>query len=841
MRGPHDSEINATTVAGPSSETAVVYREARTAAGQPVKPPEGKALLRLMTFVAERGFDAAPDPRTPTVEPSAMAALYAHAGDSLHDQARSRVAAAGPGMEAAPAAAAMPSWRPLGPAVMHNGQTYGSARIDVAGRVAAIAIDPSNRDHVLVGSAGGGVWESRDRGVTWAPRTDSMPTLTVGALAFNPAAPATVYCGTGEGNFYAGLGAGLLRSTNGGTTWAVLASAPFVGLGFYDLVVDPANGNHLVAATTGGLYASTTGGTAWARLLTVRTWGLAVHPAGGPHAEWLAAAADGLHRSTDGGQTWAAVALPGAPASWSRLDVAIARSNPAVAYAFGAAGSQKYVYRRDAAGTWQSVTPPAALSTGQAWYDWYLEIAPDNDGQIYLGAIDIYRGDRSASGTFTWTDISSKSSGDSIHPDQHAMTFDPADPGTVYAGSDGGLYRSPNRGVNWTALNNGLAITEIEYLAQDYGSSRWLFGGTQDNGSIRYTGSPVWDHAADGDGGDCGVDRSDPNTVFHTFYNMGMERSTAKGDFGSFNWIGPSVPSGYASLFYPPVACNNKTVAMAGQSVFVSRDSGAHWTEVALPANVIASALDLPTADQLFVGSSGGRLFRINWSGSAWSAATELTHPRNNAWISDILVDPGNLNRMWVTSSSVNGGRVFRSTDGGAHWTDFSSGLPALPINAIEVDPGNGNRVWVAADVGVYESTDGGAHWSTFSLGLPNVLVEDLLFHPHARVLRAGTRNRGVWEIPVDGWQTAPVCGTQFTGTLPANAEQQWFTFNWPATWHVIWTVMPTTVRSGAPEVSWSVLVERASPEYATYWIKVKNLTNAPVTFEGRYAILSRY
>jgi hypothetical protein len=419
--------------------------------------------------------------------------------------------------------------------------------------------------------------------------------------------------------------------------------------------------------------------------------------------------------------------------------------------------------------------------------------------------------------------------------------FDPADPSTIYAGSDGGLYRSPNRGVNWASLNNGLAITEIEYIAQDYGSSHWLFGGTQDNGSIRYTGSPVWDHAADGDGGDCGVDRSDPNIVFHTYYGMGLQRSTSKGDFNSFASIGPPVPAGYPALFYPPVGCANKTIAQAGRSVFLSRDSGSTWQEVLLPAGLVASAISTPTPDQLVVGTTNGRLFRITWGGAAWSAAAELTAPRSGAWISCIFVDPGNLQRLWVTSSTINGGRVFRSNDGGQHWTDCSAGLPPLPINAVEVDPTNANRVWVAADLGVFQSFDGGAHWSSFSLGLPNALVVGLLFHPHARVLRAGTRNRGVWEIPVDGWLTAPVCGTQWTGTIAAHTEHQWTTFNWPATWHVLWTVMPTTPATGAATLTWHVTVERASPEYVTYWIKVKNLTSVPITFEGRYAILSKY
>jgi hypothetical protein len=184
---------------------------------------------------------------------------------------------------------------------------------------------------------------------------------------------------------------------------------------------------------------------------------------------------------------------------------------------------------------------------------------------------------------------------------------------------------------------------------------------------------------------------------------------------------------------------------------------------------------------------------------------------------------------------------VFRSDNGGQAWIDRTAGLPALPINAISIDDWNSNRVWVAADLGVYQSWDAGATWSDFSATLPNAFVGDLVFHPNARVLRAGTRNRGVWEIPVDGWMTQPICGTQWTGSLAANAAGRWFTFGWPATWHMLWTAVPTSPAPGAPQLTFRTQVERADAEHVTYWITVRNLTGAPITFEGRYCILSRY
>jgi hypothetical protein len=80
--------------------------------------------------------------------------------------------------------------------------------------------------------------------------------------------------------------------------------------------------------------------------------------------------------------------------------------------------------------------------------------------------------------------------------------------------------------------------------------------------------------------------------------------------------------------------------------------------------------------------------------------------------------------------------------------------------------------------------------------------------------------------------------GVQFTGSLGPNATQRWFTFGWNAASHVLWYMMPTTVKPGAPEVEWSVGVERYNATQCTYWITVKNLTASTVTFEGRYAVM---
>jgi hypothetical protein len=81
--------------------------------------------------------------------------------------------------------------------------------------------------------------------------------------------------------------------------------------------------------------------------------------------------------------------------------------------------------------------------------------------------------------------------------------------------------------------------------------------------------------------------------------------------------------------------------------------------------------------------------------------------------------------------------------------------------------------------------------------------------------------------------------GVQFTGSLPAGATQRWFTFNWNPANHIVWYMMPTSTTTVGTELTWSVAVQRVDATHCTYWLTVTNQTSAPITFEGRYAILA--
>src|SRR5437868_9898858 len=93
-----------------------------------------------------------------------------------------------------------PAWTVLGPMPIPNGQTVGT-EVPVSGRVTAVAIDPGDSETVYVGTAQGGLYQSRNGGATWTPLMDSAGTLAIGSLEIDPMDSNTLLVGSGESNF----------------------------------------------------------------------------------------------------------------------------------------------------------------------------------------------------------------------------------------------------------------------------------------------------------------------------------------------------------------------------------------------------------------------------------------------------------------------------------------------------------------------------------------------------------------------------------------------------------------------------------------------------------------
>ena len=713
--------------------------------------PEGKALARVRYFDAQRGL--------PT--PTRSATGTTRRPVTARDRKLLRAVVAAVAVLRAPAfkaAAQLPSWRELGPTLMPHGQTYGSgagSNPAMSGRCRGVVVDRSDSRHLVLCSAGGGLWGSHDAGTTWSPLTDQQPTLLMGGLAQSASNPNVMYAATGDGDGSIPFGVGLLRSNDSGLSWNHVPAMALTAVGAFDLAIDPRDPLRVWIADSAALHFSADGGTTVHNAITDLCWSVSINPS--DPQEIFAACAGGLMRSGDGGSTWARTTLPGTSAatSFARLAVCHAPSSPEVVFVAGCVGKRGFLWRRGMAGaTFSEEAQPANMKMSQAWYDWSLAVAPHDANRVYWGAVDLYRGQRTAAG-MSWANISSRSDGDSIHPDQHGLAFDLADPNAVYACNDGGLFRSPDGGDHWQSLNPGLGITEFEFLAQLESKPDWLFGGTQDNGSLANAGLRRWDQVALGDGGDCAaVDRGAASICYHSYYDMPVERAAALGP-QAFNWtnVSPPVPDGYATQFYPPLEARGSVLVKAGATVWVSANDGDAWDEVRLPTSGhadpdLGSALHIVSDSVLLVGTTRGAMYRITRGGAGWAQASvaALASPRRG-YVSDIAVSGATGRTIWVSVSSTGAGHVFRSTNGGTSWTDRSSKLPDVAVNALVVDPKSSKLVYIATDRGVYRSTNAGAAWSSFSNGLPNVIVGDLILHAATRVLRAGTRSRGAWEL----------------------------------------------------------------------------------------------
>ncbi|HZS28169.1 MAG TPA: hypothetical protein VFB76_13135 [Candidatus Angelobacter sp.] len=154
-----------------------------------------------------------------------------------------------------------PSWTPLGPDPIPNGQTTGP-EVPVSGRVTAIVVSPATDQTVYVGTAQGGIYRTLDGGATWTPLFDSAQTLAIGALALDLQNPDTLFVGTGEGNLSAdsffGVGLYIIHSASTATP---VVTGPFNTDGTNDLftgrsitkiIVNPTDSTKILVSTASG-------------------------------------------------------------------------------------------------------------------------------------------------------------------------------------------------------------------------------------------------------------------------------------------------------------------------------------------------------------------------------------------------------------------------------------------------------------------------------------------------------------------------------------------------------------------------------------------------------------
>ena len=683
---------------------------------------------------------------------------------------------------------------------------------NIGGRVRSIVMNPANSNQILIGSVSGGIWKSTDGGASWIPKSDSLDVMAIGSMVIDPTNSNVVYAGTGEGwlNEDAVYGGGIYKTTDFGDTWTLLSSTTGASVSnFRDImkIAADTSGNIYAATkdytfkygggagnytTSGGLFKSTDGGTSWKKISSTNDSTNYftpddVIPVSSTvivfAVESSGSTLGGIYRTTNGGNTWSKIASNLPTANYRRIALTQDPNNSKTLFAvfesldltIAGDGGLKGIFKStDAGATWTKLsTPQKIASTGglsylkdQGWYDNVIAVDPFNSNNIYAGGIDLMK---STNGGYSWTQVSfwDPYYGEPyVHCDHHAIVFDKNNANTIVDGDDGGVYKTTDAGLHWASLNNGLAITQF-YSGAVFTNGPTYYGGTQDNGHLKYSGSgSTWTESVSGDGGYTAQDQTNSLVSYEEYVYLEMAKTTDGGVTWNNCVNGLSDANNENDcLFIAPFVMDpeNSNVLIAGSNrVWVTSNSAGSWTaasNVLDSTGAFVSAVAIVNASSTylaFAGTSGGKIFRCasldpSAGGNSW---IDITPPGNNgAWVRRITVDLNNKNRLFAcyggynVTGTLTSRHVWYSADQGATWSDISQSLPNVPVHSLIIDPNSSSSQYVGTETGVYETTNNGTTWSSFNSGMPwYVPTDELVVQNGTKALFAFTHGRGVFS-----------------------------------------------------------------------------------------------
>jgi photosystem II stability/assembly factor-like uncharacterized protein len=620
------------------------------------------------------------------------------------------------------------NWVSIGPTPMVNSRNPNDFD---SGRIASIAVDPSNVNHWLIGAGGGGVWETRDTGRTWAPLADTAPTLSTGAVTFAPSDPNVIYVGTGEpsGNF----GMGILKSTDGGKNWSLVGVNPFNRATVKRVRVHPTNANVVMAATQRGGYGrdnaeglpspppfgiwkSTDGGVTWTRKLGGQATALEIDPANFNN-QYAAigdqrlgvilndppgSAVNGIYRSSDGGETWSLVDGPWGTVNSStrsntgNLELAIAPSNSNTIYAGiqippngGAIGTGLLgLYRTDNAWsgtpTWIRVDtgptgPGGYCGPNKCGYSHVLIVDPGDANRLFAGASEQgYWRCTNCGSSPSWTNVIANVP---VHPDFHAAVWAG---NRLIIGNDGGVYSSTDFGATWQSHNVGLSTLMFFAGALHPSDPTFILGGLRDFTPSFPKGGNAWQFVVDL-----------PTAGEPSWGEAEVAISASR---PATDWM---VAGGGGNVARTTDGGQSHIVADGG----IDKAGAAH----------IPPVRKCPSDDNVFLTGTY-RMWRTNnfFSSTAPSWTGNSPAPPN---FRPLLANPETILSIAYIASDTkcnsyafgnSGGQVQLTQDGGATWTDLDPRrtLPGRPINSLAFDPTNANILYAA--VSSFEFTTAG-------------------------------------------------------------------------------------------------------------------------------------
>ena len=689
------------------------------------------------------------------------------------------------------------------------------------------------RDHlytIYAATRSGGLWKTSNNGVTWDAISDSVGAAAVGAVAIAPSNPQHVWMGTGANDLARSSysGKGVYKSADGGKTWT-LAGLPD-SHHIARIVIHPTNPEVVYVAAMGhlfsrneerGVFRTMNGGRTWEKVLYMHDGVGAVDLVinrTNPSSLYAAmyekyrypwqlvesGPGTGIHRSDDGGTTWRRLegGLPSGKVG--RIGLDIYQKNPNILYAVienqnpkpgaemrevsainplasGIIGNQ--LYRTDDGGvTWRVVSGDVNVAGGKAPYSFnQLRINPHDDKTVLVTSDAMYV---TRDGGKTWDSDFFRS----VFGDFRTLWWDPQDEKRVMLGSDGGVNVSYDGGVTSDYFLN-MRVGEIYAIGVDMDEPYNVYAGLQDHDSWKgpsnsKTGSITleqWTTVGPGDGMYNQVDPTDSRWVYNTreLGNHGrFDATTGQRTVIAprrdpalprlrYNWIAPIVLSPH----------DPKTLYAGAQVLFRSQDRGDSWHEISrdlttndpekigrnVPYATITTISESPVAaGTIWVGTDDGKVQVTRDAGGAWTDATPALVKAGapvDRYVSRVFASTHDAGTAFVAKSGFRNDDfrpfLYRTNDFGKTWTPLGAGLPDAPINVVVQDRVNRDLLIVGNDLGVWFSLDAGALWVRLEANLPVVPVHDLTVHPRDNDLVLGTYGRGIWVGDITALQQA--------------------------------------------------------------------------------------
>ena len=677
-----------------------------------------------------------------------------------------------------------------------------------AGRILCLGFHPTDQNTIWAGSASGGLWKTTNggtgaaNGINWTNVPTGFPVLGISSIAVNPANANELYVGTGEiyntgGNGFQGhhdrtfrgsYGIGIIKTSDGGATWSKALDFSASSLkGVADIIINPLRTSTIYAATTDGVYRSFNAGGAWTLIHSIpMAMDICMKP-GDTSTLYVGAGnfgspGNGIYKSTNAGAgspvfSKLTSGLPASTTGMIRLHISANNVNKVYASIGKSPGStaSSGLYSSTNGGTSWSKASNTVYINNQGWYAHDVVASPANANTIYVAEMDIYKS-TTGSGNLTkisdwslWnfnsTTVGTQNEGTTnkyVHADIHHLYISPFNNNTLFAVTDGGVFKSTNSGSSFIALNGGLQTAQIyANMGASTTDANFMICGLQDNATFLYQGNPGCVRKIGGDGFSAAITPGNDNICFGSLYYFTIYKSTNKGS--TFSTVNNNSNGTEKACFSAPLVMSKNTPGtLYGGTIYVkkSTNEGNTWSNAnggAVLSNSSAPILKMAVSDynvnKLYASTvpGGGARSRIFKSTNGASSFSEITNTLPDRYYTDIALDPTNDDRILVTLSGFGSGHIFYSGNGGASWTDISGNLPDVPHNTALFDPANPQTIVIGNDLGVYYTTgfvDGNTppDWIPYNDGLSDAtMVMDLVVAANNK-LRLGTHGKGLWE-----------------------------------------------------------------------------------------------